>query len=170
MDVIKTVFNLVADLRPSTIEFVTSAGAEATGGEAFTGGVTIQGIKLKDHRVGKTKWLTFWGAGGGVGLGTPIGGSMSTPDFPSFGSRVLRGPTNWGTLELTDLIGGLGQIWAFGGGAGVGYTGSLIFFNSLVPPPLPPVVFKAALWVEGITIASPGVGCMGYAGIWTLED
>jgi hypothetical protein len=170
MDVIKSLFNLVADLRPSTIEFVTSAGVEGTGGEAVTAGVTVQGIQLKDKSNGKIKWLTFYGAGAGVGLGTPIGGSMSTPDFPSTSSTVLRGLTNWGTLELKDLIGGLGQIWAIGAGAGAGISGSLVFFNCVVPPPLPPVVFKAALWVEGITIASPGVGCMGYSGIWTLED
>jgi hypothetical protein len=167
--IINSLFSLVADLRPSTIEFVTSAGADATGGEAVTGGVTIQGIQLKDNSNGKIKWLTFYGAGAGVGLGTPIGGSASTPDFPSFGSSVLRGVTNWGTLELTDLIGGLGQIWAFAAGAGAGVSGSLIFFNTVVPPPLPPVVFKAALWVEGVIIASPGVGVMGYSGIWILE-
>lgn len=169
MDVIKSVFNAVAGLRPSTIQFVTSAGVEATGGEAFTGGVTVQGIQLKDNVRGKTKWLTFYGAGAGLGLGFPIGGSMSTPDFPSFGSKILKGPTNWGALELTDLIGGLGQIWVVGAGAGVGVSGSLVFFNTIVPPPVPPVLFKAALWVEGVSLASPGVGFMGYAGVWTLE-
>ena len=170
MDVIKSLFNLVAGLRPSTLEFVTSAGAEATGGEAVTAGVTIQGIQLKDNgKAGATKWLTFYGAGAGVGLGTPVGGSGSTPDFPSFGSKILRGPTNFGTLEFTDLVGGLGQIWSMSAGAGVGVSGSLIFFNTMVPPPLPPVLFKAALWAEGVSIASPGVGCMGYTGIWTLE-
>ncbi|MBS1795416.1 MAG: hypothetical protein JSS81_16280 [Acidobacteria bacterium] len=168
--VIEKLFSLVGSLRPSTIEFVTSAGAEATGGEAFTAGVTIQGIQLKDNSNGKIKWLTFYGAGAGVGLGFPIGGSASTPDFPSFGSKILRGPTNWGQLELTDLIGGLGQIWAFSAAAGAGVGGSLVFFGCLVPPPLPPVVFKAALWVEGVVIASPGLGVMGYQGIWTLES
>jgi hypothetical protein len=170
MDVITTVFNKVAGLRPSTIEFVTSAGAEATGGEAVTAGVTVQGIQLKDNANGKVKWLTFYGAGAGVGLGTPIGGSASTPDFPSFGSKVLRGLTNFGTLELTDLIGGLGQIWSFSAAVGPGVAASLVFFNCLVPPPMPPAVFKAALWVEGVCLASPGVGCMGYHGIWTLES
>lgn len=169
MDIIKSLFNLVADLRPSTIEFVTSAGVEGTGGEGVTGGVTIQGIQLKDKSNGKLKWLTFYGAGAGVGLGIPVGGSVSTPDFPSFGSSVLRGLTNWGKLELSDLIGGLGQIWAMSAAAGPGVSGSLIFFNTVVPPPLPPVIFKAALWLEGVTIASPGVGVMGYTGIWTLE-
>ena len=169
MDVIKTVFNAVAGLRPSTIEFVTSAGVEGTGGEVVTAGATIQGIQLKDNANGKVKWLTFYGAGAGLGIGFPIGGSMSTPDFPSFGSKILKGPTNWGSLELTDLIGGLGQIWVIGAGAGVGVSGSLVFFNTIVPPPVPPVLFKAALWVEGVSLASPGVGFMGYAGVWTLE-
>ena|SRR5947209_9050716 len=168
MDVIKTLFDKVADLRPSTISFVTSAGAEATGGEAVTAGVTVQGIQLKDSK-SEPKWLTFYGAGAGVGLGTPIGGSASTPDFPSFGSKVLRGTTNFGTLELKDLIGALGQIWSISAGMGAGVAGSLVFFNCLVPPPMPPILFKAALWVEGVTIASPGIGCMGYHGIWTLE-
>ena len=170
MDIIKSVFDAVAGLRPSTIDFVTSAGVEGTGGEAVTAGVTVQGIQLKDNRIGSTKWLTFYGAGAGVGVGIPIGGSMSTPDFPSVGSKVLRGTTNIGTLELADLIGGLGQIWSFSAAAGAGVSGSLVFFNNKVPPPLPPFLFKAALWVEGVCIASPGVGCMGYHGIWTLES
>ncbi|HEY2866351.1 MAG TPA: hypothetical protein VGJ02_04610 [Pyrinomonadaceae bacterium] len=170
MDIIRTVFDAVAGLRPSTIEFVTSAGVEATGGEEFTLGVTAQGIQLRDNSAGKTKWLTFYGAGGGIGIGTPVGGSMSTPDFPSFGSKVPRGATNWGTLELTDLTGGLGQIWAFSAALGAGVSGSLVFFGNLVPPPMPPALFKAALWVEGVCLASPGVGCMGYHGIWTLQS
>lgn len=170
MDVIKTVFDSVAKLRPSSIEFVTSGGAEATGGEAFTAGVTVQSIQLKDNSNGKVKWLVFIGAGAGVGVGTPVGGSFSTPDFPSIGSKVLRGTTNLGTLELTDLIGGLGQIWSVGAGAGAGVSGSLVFFNTMVPPPMPPVLFKAALWVEGVSLASPGVGCMGYTGVWILTN
>ena len=170
MDAIELAINTVARLRPSTIEFVTSAGADAGGGEAFTVGLAAEGIKLKDNRTGQTKWLVFAGAGGGIGVGFPIGGSMSTPDFPSHGSRILRGPTNWGTLELSDLV-GTGQIITGSASAGAGAAGSLVFFNvTLVPPPLPPVLFKAALWVEGICLGIPGVGVMGYTGVWTMTD
>src|SRR5436309_684567 len=131
MSAILRIFSAVAGLRPSTIEFVTSAGIEATGGEEFTAGVTVQGIQLKDNRTGVTKWLTFWGAGAGIGAGLPIGGSVSTPDFPSFGSKVLRGTTNFGTLELADLVGGYGQVYSMSAALGAGGTGSLVIFNSM---------------------------------------
>ncbi|MGH9820477.1 MAG: hypothetical protein ACRD43_09945 [Pyrinomonadaceae bacterium] len=157
--------DLVGSLRPSSLEFVTSGGADAEGGEGPILGVTLQGIQLKDNSSGVTKWITFGGVGGGVGVGFPIGGSMSTPDFPSFGSKILKGTTNWGTLEFNDLV-GLGQIVVVSASAGPGISGSLIYFNCLTPPPLPPVLFKAALWVEGLCLGIPGVGIMGYMGVW----
>lgn len=102
--IIKSMMDVVGGLRPSTLEFVTSGGADAEGGEGPIVGVTLQGIQLKDTSSGDTKWLTFGGIGGGAGIGFPIGGSLSTPDFPSFGSKILRGPTNWGKLEFGDLV------------------------------------------------------------------
>jgi len=166
MSVIKSIFDVVGRLRPSSLEFVTSGGADASGGEGPIIGVTAQTIQLKDNTSGNTQWFTFLGAGGGVGVGLPIGGSLSTPDFPSFGSKILKGPTNWGTLEFNDLIGGLGQIWVVSAAVGGGVSGSLVFFNNITPPPLPPVLFKAALWVEGVCLGIPGVGAMGYMGLW----
>lgn len=41
-------FNILGSCRQSTIQFETSRGVEATGGEAIIGGLTLQGIKLKD--------------------------------------------------------------------------------------------------------------------------
>lgn len=164
--VIKSMMDVVGSLRPSSLEFVTSGGADAEGGEGPIVGVTLQGIQLKDNNLdGRTKWLTFAGIGGGAGIGFPIGGSLSTPDFPSFGSKILKGTTNFGTLEFSDLT-GIGQIVAISASAGAGVSGSLCYFNVMTPPPLPPVLFKAALWVEGLCLGIPGVGIMGFMGAW----
>jgi hypothetical protein len=166
---IKNILDIAAKLRPSTIEFITSKSFEITGGEGVQVGATLEGIKVKDNSDGDTQWLDFAGIGGGVGIGLPIGGSISSEDCPSFGSSILRGPTNWGNLGIWDLT-GYSRIYSFSGAIVAGLSGSLIFFNVwLSPPPLPPFFFKAALWVEGVVGGIPGVGCMMYHGLWSRE-
>jgi hypothetical protein len=166
MGLIIDALNAVADLRPSTIEFITSAEIEGVGGEVVNLGFTVQGIKLKENRTGQINWLDFVGIGAGLGIGLPAGGSLSTEDFPSFGSKILKGPTNWGRLELSDLC-GMSQVYCIGAGAGPGISSTLIFFNTF--PIVPPLLFKAAILVEGVTLASPGAGVMLYMGMWFIE-
>ncbi|MEP7076233.1 MAG: hypothetical protein ABI878_10510 [Acidobacteriota bacterium] len=165
---IKAVFNVLADLRPSTIRFKTSRSAEATGSDgAPTLGACIDGVKLEDIYTGKTAWLNFYGVGSGVSFGFGnLGISGSTQDMPSFGSNVLKGTTNWGDLELSDLTGG-GIIYSFGL---MPVGGSLIFFNTIGASPfIPPVIFKAALWAEGLVLGTPGGSLMTYIGLWKTE-
>src|SRR5688572_19198071 len=97
-----TLFNLLGSCRKSTIEYETSKGVEGTAGVALTVGLSRQNIKLKDTATGISEWLYFGGAGAGLGLGSTIGGSFSTEDFMSFGSKIIKGPRCWGQLEFSD--------------------------------------------------------------------
>lgn len=169
----KAVLNLVSSLTvPSDIKFITSEGFEASiSKEEKVISASKQRIKLRNNSENLEKWLTFHGLGAGVGYlskGGPVGISGSTQDLPSDGI-VYKGLSKLlSSLNLSDLR-GPGLIWSFGASAGIGISGSLIFFNTILNVTVP-LSFSAALWLGGISIASPGLGAMTFIGYWNLDD
>ena len=112
----------------SNLEFDTSRSYEATGGEAVTGGVTLQGVNVKNVVSGETQWYEFVGAGIGIGGGAPIGGSFSTEDFPSTGSRILAGAASFWGVDFNDLV-GAGHIFTLSASVISGQGLSIICFG-----------------------------------------
>ena len=74
----------------SPFKIVGSAGMDAEGAAGTSGlcvGVTAQKFQILNSNTNEKRWLGFTGVGMGYGAGgPPIGGSLSTENFPSNGS------------------------------------------------------------------------------------
>ena len=157
---------LVDSASNSYLEFDTSRSYEAGGGEGISGGVTLQGVRVKNVITDETQWFEFVGAGMGMGAGIGDNYSFSTEKFPSFGSRILSGVCSPLWVDFDDLV-GLGHIFTVGanaiGGAGV----SIICFGE---PWGEPTFSSAHMVTEGITVGGIGAGVMAYKGVWSKVD
>lgn len=157
---------LVDNSSNSYLEFDTSRSYEATGGEALTTGVTWQGVRVKNVLTDETQWYEFVGAGIGIGGGLPAGGSLSSEEFPSFGSRILNGICSPLWLDFDDLTGS-GHIFTASasliGGAGV----SIICFGE---PWGEPTFASGYMVTEGVVVGGVGAGAMCYKGVWYKVD
>lgn len=161
--ILLAVIELLAKLNMTSLKFDTSQSAEATGGEGVQGGVTLQGVKIKNtKKENDYQWFEFVGIGMGVGIGLPVGVSLSTEDFPSSGSHLMKNPFRViFSLDYDDLP-GMGHIITFSAVLVGGKGYSLILFNEF----LDPIAFKAALVCEGIVAGTPNNGIMCYKGVW----
>ncbi len=153
---------LIAGANKTTLEFDTSRSYEAEGGEGVQGGITLQGVRIKDTSNGKTQWFEFVGAGMGVGIGLPAGGSISTEDFPSVGIRIIKGPAGWGHINFSDIT-GWGHVITFSASLIGGVGRSLICFGELGGEPM---LSSGYLIYDGIVMGVPGAGIMCYKGYW----
>ena len=162
-EILKTI---VAHCSHSGLEFDTSNSIELTGGEAATGGVTLQGVCVKNAFSGESQWYQFAGAGIGIGAGAPLGMTASDSSFPSTGSRILEGPFSW-NVGFDDLV-GAGHIFTLSANAVGGQGVSVICFGESLSEP---ALATAFLVTEGATIGmAAGAGVMCYKGIWYKTD
>ena len=152
---------LIANCSKTTLEFDTSRSYEAEGGEGVQGGITLQGVRIKDTGNGETQWFEFVGAGMGIGIGLPAGGSISTDDFPSVGERIIKEPAGWGHINFSDIT-GWGHIITVSAALVGGVGRSLICFGEVGDP----LLSTGYLFYDGIVMGTPGAGIMCYKGYW----
>jgi hypothetical protein len=161
-DVLVRLLKLIANCSKTTLVYQSSRGVDIEGGEGIQGGSTLQGVLIKDTGNGESQWLNFLGAGIGTGFGAPVGGSISTENFPSVGDRIIKGPAGWGRINFNDLT-GLGHIVTISaslvGGVGI----SLACFGEVGDP----MLSTGYLVYGGILTGTPGTGIMCYKGHWS---
>lgn len=157
---------IVDNASNSYLEFDTSRSYEATGGEAVTAGVTLQGVKVRNVITDESQWFGFNGVGIGLGGGLPAGGSMSTDEFPSFGSRILSGAWSPLWVDFDDLVGN-GHIFTAGANVIGGASVSIICFGE---PWGDPLIARGHMVTEGVTVGGVGAGVMCYKGYWYKTD
>ncbi len=162
-EILKIIVNSCSN---SGLEFDTSNSVELTGGELVTGGVTLQGVCVKDVFSGESQWYQFAGAGIGIGGGLPVSMTASDSSFPSTGSRILEGPFSW-NVYFDDLV-GAGHIFTLSGSLIGGQGVSILSFGESLGEP---ALATAYLVSEGVTIGmAGGAGVMAYRGIWYKTD
>lgn len=150
----------------SPFKIVGSAGMDAEGSAGGSGlclGVTAQKFQIQNSHTGETRWLSFTGVGVGYGEGgPPIGGSLSTTDFPSNGSRIAMGFRQWtSNFDWKDLEGNTFIYTAAAGAAGGAESISLIMFNYAVSE-----YYCYGIGVlEGKSIAIHGASVINFIGI-----
>ena len=139
---------------------------EVTGGAVASGGVTVQGVKVKNTANGKDQWYEFVGVGLGVSLGPSMGASFSAESLNEWGGSILKGPAGFGTINFDDLTGS-SHIFSISAAAletkanGIGV--SLVTFGEVAgEAPL----CSALTAFAGTMIAVPGAGIMCYKGAW----
>lgn len=149
----------------SPFKIVGSAGMDAEGAAGESGlcvGVTAQKFEILNSNTNEKRWLGFTGIGIGYGAGgPPIGGSLSTKDFPSNGSRIAMGFRQWSTnFDWADLEGNT-FIYTGSAGAGGAESISLIMFNYAVSE-----YYCYGIGVlEGKSVAIHGASVINFIGI-----
>jgi hypothetical protein len=161
-EVLVQLLKILTSCNKTTLNFETSRGCDAEGGEGIQGGVTLQGVLIKDTGNGKIQWFEFVGAGMGIGIGLPAGGSISTEDFPSVGETIIKGVAGWGHINFSDLTGS-GHIITISASLIGGIGRSLICFGEPIGDPL---LSTGHLFYDGIVMGTPGAGIMCYKGAW----
>lgn len=170
LEILKSLFGLLTLCSKTTLYLNANRGVEVTGGAAVNGGVTVQGIELRDTSNGKSQWFEFIGAGIGAGIGLPLSGSFSDESFETWGGTIIKGPAGFGKINFDDLT-GLGHVFSISAAClevnkkGIGLT--IVTMGETGGEPL---LCSAFTIFAGTMITPTGAGAMGYKGHWRKVD
>ena len=152
----------VSRMNASSWEFVTSEGGEFNALIVTTGKGSLY-LRDKNDPDQIVHEMMYVGIGGSISVGSPVGGSFSTPDMYSEGAGPVLMASNKKALVTNDFSGhGLIVAGQIAGAIVAGVSWSMVFFG--IPP-----FTRAAVKVKSAAWMAPQAGFSATPVWFTLD-